>query len=143
VPWAAEVEQQLSRIAHSGCKLSAQIRIFGAGLLEAPGTNNPIPGLRLKFEVARQASCPSLSASVRAVPWADEADQQLSRIAHSGCKLSGDVRIFRAGLRNLPSRDPLRYVSSLRWKDKQEPPVSVPLCEQCHGQLRLSNSFPG
>jgi len=22
-------------------------------------------------------------------------------------------------------------------------PVSVPLCEQCHEQMRLSNSFPG
>jgi len=28
-------------------------------------------------------------------------------------------------------------------QDKQAAPVSVPLCEQCHGQMRLSNSFPG
>jgi len=35
---------------------------------------------------------------VRAVPWADEAGQQLSRLALSGCELSADVRIFRAGL---------------------------------------------
>jgi len=31
----------------------------------------------------------------------------------------------------------------LSWQDKQAAPVSVPLCEQCHGQIRLSNSFPG
>jgi len=31
----------------------------------------------------------------------------------------------------------------LRGQDKQAAPVSVPLCEQCHGQMRLSNSFPG
>jgi len=35
----------------------------------------------MKFEVARQASSPSLCASVWAVPWADEAEQQLSRLA--------------------------------------------------------------
>ena len=28
-------------------------------------------------------------------------------------------------------------------EDKQAAPVSVPLCEQCHGQVRLNNSFPG
>jgi len=59
---------------------------------------SPIPGLRWKFEVARQASSLSLCASVRAVPWADEAEQQLCRLAHCGCKLSGDVHIFGAGL---------------------------------------------
>jgi len=35
------------------------------------------------------------------------------------------------------------YVSSLRGQDKQEASVSVPLCEQLHGQISLSNSFPG
>jgi len=51
----------------------------------------------LNLEVGRQASNPSLCASVRAVPWADEAEQQLSRLALSGSELSADVRIFRAG----------------------------------------------
>ena len=66
--------------------------------------------LHVKFEVARQARSPRLCASVRGGSWADEAEQQLSRIAHSACKLSGDVRIFGAGLQKLHSRDPLRYV---------------------------------
>jgi len=61
--------------------------------------------LRVKFEVARQASSPSLGASVRAVQWADEAEQQLSRIPPSGCHLSADVRIFGARLRKEPGRD--------------------------------------
>jgi len=65
--------------------------------------------LRLKFEVARQASSPSLCASVRAVPLADEAEQQLSRLALSGCELSADIRIFRAGLTEVPTVDPQRY----------------------------------
>jgi len=43
----------------------------------------------------------------------------------------------------LPGTDPQNYILSLRWQDKQAAPVSVPLCEQCHGQMRLSNSFPG
>ena len=43
----------------------------------------PISSLRWKFEVARQAGSPSLCASVRAVPWADDAKQQLSRLAPS------------------------------------------------------------
>ena len=50
------------------------------------------------FLVVRQENSPSLCASVRAVPWADEAEQQLSRLAPSGCQLSADVRIFGAGL---------------------------------------------
>jgi len=37
---------------------------------------------------------------------ADEAEQQLSRLAPSGCELSGDVRIFGAGLLEAPGRDP-------------------------------------
>jgi len=64
----------------------------------------------LTFEVARQASSPSLCASVRAVPWADEAEQQLSRLALPACELSADVRIFRAGLLESPCTDPLIYV---------------------------------
>ena len=52
----------------------------------------------MKFEVERQAGSPSLCASVRVVPWADEAEQQLSRLAPSGCELCADVRIFGAGL---------------------------------------------
>ena len=65
--------------------------------------------LLLKFEVARQASSPSLGASVRAVQWADDAEQQLSRIDPSGCQLSADVRIFGAGLRKEPGRDPPHF----------------------------------
>jgi len=96
----------------------------------------------MKYEGARQASSPILCASVRAVPWADEAEQQLSRLDLSGCKLFADVRIFSAGLPEASGTDDLIYVSSLRVQDKQAAPVSVPLCEQCHGQMRLSNSFP-
>jgi len=59
----------------------------------------------LKFEVARQASRPYLCASVRAVRWADEDEQQLSRLAPSDCQLSADVRVFGAGLRKEPGRD--------------------------------------
>jgi len=62
------------------------------------------------LKVARQASSPSLCASVRAVPWADEAEQQLSRLALSACELSADVRIFKAGLPEAPGTDPLTYV---------------------------------
>ena len=69
-----------------------------------------IPRLRLKFEVAREKSSPSLCASVRAVPWADEAEQQFSRLALSGCELSADVCILGAGLPEAPFTDPLRYV---------------------------------
>jgi len=64
--------------------------------MEAPGTDPT--KLRLKFEGARQASSPSLCASVRAVPWAYEAELQLSRLALSGCELSADVHIFGAWL---------------------------------------------
>ena len=57
-----------------------------------------IPRLRSKFEVARQASSPSLCASERGVPWADEAEQQLSVIARFDCQLYADVRIVVEGL---------------------------------------------
>jgi len=40
VPWADEAEQQLSRLALSGYELSAEVRIFRAGLMEAPGMNH-------------------------------------------------------------------------------------------------------
>jgi len=66
--------------------------------------------LFLKCQEARQASSLSLCASVRAVPWADEAEQQLSRLALSACKLSADVRIFGAWLPEAPYTDNLRYV---------------------------------
>jgi len=101
------------------------------------------PKILLKFEGARQAGSPSFCASVRAVPWADEAEQQLSRLAISACELSAYVRIFGTGLPEVPGMDHLSYISSLRSQNKQAAPVSVPLCKQCHGQMRLSNSFPG
>ena len=99
--------------------------------------------LRLKFEMARQASSRTLCAFVPALPWADEAEQQLSRLAPSGCKLSADVRIHRAGLPEMILMYPKKYFGSFCWQEKQAAPVSVPLCEQCHGQMRLSKSFPG
>ena len=68
------------------------------------------PKVYMKFEVARQASSPSLCASVRAVPWADEAEQQLYRLALSGCQLSADVRIFGAGLTEESGTDHLSHV---------------------------------
>jgi len=64
----------------------------------------------LKYELARKASMPRLCASVRAGPWADEAEQQLSRLGLSGCELSADVRIFRAGLLEANDTDPQNYV---------------------------------
>ena len=66
--------------------------------------------IRLRFEGATQASSPSLCASLRAVPWADEAEHQLSRLALSACELSADVRIFKAGLPEAPGTDAQRYV---------------------------------
>ena len=69
-----------------------------------------IPWVYLKFEVARQASSLSLCASVRAVPWADEAEQQLSRLALSACELSADVCILGAVLPEAPGTDPINYV---------------------------------
>jgi len=64
----------------------------------------------LKFEVARQASSPSLCASVRAVPWADKAEQQLSTLALSAGELSADIPIFGAGLPEFAGTDHLMYV---------------------------------
>jgi len=40
VPWADEAEEQLSSLAPSGCKLSADVHIFGPGLTEALGTDS-------------------------------------------------------------------------------------------------------
>jgi len=40
VPWADETEQHLYRLYMSACELSADVRIFGAGLPEAPGTDS-------------------------------------------------------------------------------------------------------
>ena len=109
MPWADEAEQQLSRIAPSGCQLSADVRDFGLGLQKEHARHTPIPRLRLKFEVARQASSPSVCASVRAVPWADEAEKQLSRLPPSGCNLSADFHIFGAVLPESPGKDTLSY----------------------------------
>jgi len=111
VPWAHEAEQELARLAPSGCQLSADSHIFGGGLRKKSSRHPPlIPRLRLTFEVARQASSPSLCASVRAVAWADEAEQQLPRLAPSGCRLSADVLIFRAELSLPPCTDAQKCV---------------------------------
>jgi len=115
VPLADEAEQQLSRLALSGGELSADVRIFRAALPESPTMD---PKVTLKFEVSRQATSPSLCATVRAVPWADEAEQQLSRLALSACELSADIRIFRAGLPEAHGSDHLIYVCSFRGQDK-------------------------
>jgi len=66
--------------------------------------------LFLKCQKARQASSPSLCASVRAVPWADEVEQHLSRLALSACEVSADVRIFGEGMPEKPDTDHLSYV---------------------------------
>jgi len=97
--------------------------------------------MRSKFEVARQATSLRLCASVRAVPWADETEQQLSRLAPSGCQLSADVCIFTAGLPDAPGTNLLSHDSSLRLQDKQTAPVSLPVCKQCHGQMRIATDF--
>ena len=68
------------------------------------------PNLCFKFEMARQANSPSLCASVRVVPWADEAEQQLPRLALSDSELSADIHIFGAGLVDVPYTDPQIYV---------------------------------
>jgi len=83
VPWADDAEQQLSRLAPSASQVSADVRIFGPGLPE--GAWQGPPNLRLKFELARQASSHCPCASVPAVPWPDEVEQQLSRIAPFSC----------------------------------------------------------
>ena len=142
VPWADEAEQQLSRLAPPGCQLSADVRTFGAGLQKQPGWDTTILRLLLKFQIARQASSPILCASVRAVPWANEAEHHLSRLALSPCEVSADVRIFRERLPEKPASYSQRCAGSFGWQDKQAASVSVPLCEQCHCKMRLSNSFP-
>jgi len=68
------------------------------------------PRIHLKFEVARQASNSSLCFSMRAVACRDEAEQQLSRLATSGCELSGDSHIVREELLEARTREPLGYV---------------------------------
>jgi len=44
------------------------------------------------------------------MPWADEAEQQLPRLAVSGCKLCADVRILEARLPEDTGTDHLSYV---------------------------------
>jgi len=104
VPCADEAEQQLSRLAPSGCQLSEDVRIFVVGLPYDPKKD---PLSYVMFEVARQASSPSLCASVRAVSWADEAEQQLFPLDTYGCQLSADVCIFGTGLQETPYTNPL------------------------------------
>jgi len=74
--------------------------------MPAQGPKHGRQMIRLKFEVAREASSPSLCASVRAVPWADEAEQQLSRLAVSACDLFAHYRIFRAGHLEVSDTEP-------------------------------------
>jgi len=78
--------------------------------MAAGGPLHGPPEIHLKFEVARQASSPSLCASVRAVPWKDEAEQQISKLAHSACVLSADVRLLGAGLPEAHCTDTQSYI---------------------------------
>ena len=107
------------------------------------GIRHGPPNICLKFEGERQASSPTLCASVRAVPWADEAEQQLSRLVFLPEIYLQTFAFSEDGLTEAPITEPQLYVSSLKGQDKQAAPVSVPLCEQCHAQMRLSNIFPG
>ena len=89
-----------------------------------------IPRLCLKMEVARQVSSRSVCASVRAVPWEDEAEQQLSRLAPSACQLPADIRIFEEELLQgaWQGQHPIQgYVGILRCQEKQAP-QSLCLC---------------
>ena len=92
LPLAHEAQQQLSPLDTYDCEIAADVFIFRVGLLDAPGTDPQ--KLRLKFEVTRQASSPSLCASVRAVPLAHEVEQQLSPLDSYGCELPADGCIF-------------------------------------------------
>ena len=64
---------------------------------------------------------------MRAVPWADEAEQQLSKLAISVCELSADVRIFRTGLPEAPGTDPKTTFKVLGGKTSKQP-QSLCLC---------------
>ena len=105
----ARTEAQRLRMIACPSTSNFQSRFRGQCRAHPAGTH-PILGLRLKFQVAKQASSTNLCASVRAGPWADEAEQQLSRLAPSACQLSADISIVRAGLLEARGRDPLRYV---------------------------------
>ena len=108
VPWEDKAEQELSRLAPSG--LRAIYTCLHFQIRAARGARHGPPNLRLEFEVARQAISPSLCASVRAVSWADKAEQELSRLAPYGLQLSADVCIFGAGLTDAPCTDTQSYV---------------------------------
>jgi len=106
VPWADEAEQQLSRLAQFWLRAICRHSHFRSRA--AGDARHGPPTLLMKFEMARQARSPRLCASVRAVQWADYAEQQLSRVAPSGCELSAGVRIFRSraagGARHRPPK---------------------------------------
>ena len=74
----------------------------------ADGDYHGPPDIALKIEVTIQVSSPTLCASVRAGPGADEAEQQLSRLSPSGRELSGDIRIFGVLLLEETGRTPHR-----------------------------------
>ena len=99
MPWADEAEQQLSRVALSGSEVSGDVRIFRAWMGKEPRKHLPLSESKWDVCGGKTRKHPNLCASVRALPWADEAEQQLSRLAPSGCQLSADVRTFEAGLR--------------------------------------------
>jgi len=61
------------------------------------------------------------------VPWADEAEQQLSRLALYACELSADVLIFRSGLPETPGTYP-KDTFEISGSKKSEKPQSLCLC---------------
>jgi len=62
------------------------------------------------------------------MPWADDVEQQLSRLALSGCELAADVRIFRAGLPEATAETPKATFEVGGGKTSKQP-QSLSLCE--------------
>jgi len=58
---------------------------------------------------------------VNGVPWMDEGQHQLSRLAPSVCQLSGDICTFRAELLQASGRAPVAVFELLGGKASAEP----------------------
>jgi len=144
VPWADEAEQQFTRLASSGCQLSADVRFFGVGLRKEPGRDTHSQD---RFEVrcgktSKQPQSLCLCASSAMGRWGWATAFQASHFwLPAICKYSYyRTRAAKGAWQGYPLPG---YVWRLMWQDKHAAPVYVPLYEQCHGQMRLSNSFPG
>ena len=103
VPWVDEAEQQLGRLAFMNASYLQTFAFWEQGCRRRSART---PKLRLKFEVTRQASNPSLFASVRAVPWADEAEQQLCRLAFMDASYLQTFAFWEQDCRRLPVLTP-------------------------------------